>query len=173
MNNKSLDWQILRYMGYAALFLGGAYLLYLVRGTLPLFFVALLLAYALEPLLQRLEGRGYSRRAAVGFVFLIFVLLLLCLGLLLAMAWQQVQALSENFPELLEKIKAIAASLRGRVDAVQLPGSMKDSVLESLSEAQKNHAMNRAREQADNTQQIGKSARSRAVLRISENVTTP
>ena len=96
--NRSLDWLILRYVGYALMFLLGVYLLYLVRGTLPLFLMAGLFAYALEPVLQRLEQRGYSRRAAVFLVFLIFLLLFLCGLTLLASAWQQAQALGENFP---------------------------------------------------------------------------
>ena len=49
--NRSLDWQILRYVGYALIFLCGAYLLYLVRGVLPLFMVAGLFVYAMEPVL--------------------------------------------------------------------------------------------------------------------------
>lgn len=136
MNNKALDWQLLRYLGYAALFGCVAYLLFLVRGTLPLFFAALLLAYALEPILQRLEARGYSRRAAVGFVFLVFVLLLLILAALLAVAWQQVQSLSDSFPKYFQQIKVISLSLRERVELLKLPESVKASVLQSLGEAQ-------------------------------------
>lgn len=137
MNNKTLDWQLLRYLGYAALFGCVAYLLFLVRGTLPLFFAALLLAYALEPLLQRLEARGYSRRAAVGFVFLVFVLLLLLLAALLAAAWQQVQSLQLNFPGLINQGKDVVASLRERLELLKLPDSVKTSVVQSLDEAQK------------------------------------
>ena len=136
MNNKTLDWQLLRYFGYAALFGCVVYLLFLVRGTLPLFFAALLLAYALEPILQRLEARGYSRRAAVGFVFLLFVLLLLIFAALLAVAWQQVQSLAVNFPGLIEQGKDVAASLRARVELLKLPDSVKASVVQSLDEAQ-------------------------------------
>jgi predicted PurR-regulated permease PerM len=123
MNNKPLDWLILRYVGYSLIFLIGAYLIYLVRGALPLFMVGGLLAYALEPALQNMERRGYSRRAAVGFVFLVFVLLLMCAVALLASAWQQVQALSANADVYQQRATGYIEGLRVRLESVRLPAA--------------------------------------------------
>ena len=127
MNNKPLDWLILRYVGYSLIFLIGAYLIYLVRGALPVFMVGGLLAYALEPALQRLERRGYTRRAAVGFVFLVFILLLMCAVALLASAWQQIQALSANADIYQQRANVYIEALRARVDYVRLPAGVKQS----------------------------------------------
>jgi predicted PurR-regulated permease PerM len=134
--NKTLDWQILRYVGYGLVFLIGVYLLYLVRGTLPIFLMATLFAYALEPSLQRLERRGYSRRAAVGFVFLVFLLLLACMVALLASAWQQGQALAENFPTYQAQAIEFAQRFRGRVEASHLTPDVKQSIVQAMDNAQ-------------------------------------
>lgn len=134
--NRSLDGIILRYIGYAAVFLGGFALLYAVRGTLPIFLVALLLAYAFEPGLQRLEKRGYTRSAAVGLVFLVFLLLFVCLLALLASAWQQVQALSANFPKYQEQAVVVSDTIRQRLDDLRLPKDVKTSIAEAITDAQ-------------------------------------
>src|SRR4028118_200850 len=134
--NRSLDWQILRYAGYALIFLCGAYLLYLVRGVLPLFLVAGLLAYAMEPVLQRLEQRGYSRRAAVFLVFLVFLLLFVCALALLASAWQQAQALGQNLPTYQRQVIQYTEGLQQRLDQSRLPPDIRKSVVEAFSDAQ-------------------------------------
>jgi predicted PurR-regulated permease PerM len=127
--NRSLDWQILRYVGYALVFLCGAYLLYLVRGVLPLFLVAGLLAYAMEPVLQRLEQRGYSRQAAVFLVFLIFLLLFVCALALLASAWQQAQALGQNLPTYQRQVIQYTEGLQQRLDQSRLPPDIRNRLL--------------------------------------------
>jgi len=134
--NRSLDAVVLRYLGYACVVFAGLFLLYLVRGTLPIFFVALLLAYAMEPILQRLERRGYSRRSAVGFVFLVFLLLFVLLLCLLASAWQQALALSANFEQYKNQALALADTARHRLDASPLPPDMKKSVIDIVTDAQ-------------------------------------
>jgi predicted PurR-regulated permease PerM len=134
--NRSLDWQILRYVGYALVFLCGAYLLYLVRGVLPLFLVAGLLSYAMEPVLQRLEQRGYSRRAAVFLVFLIFLLLFVCGLSLLASAWQQAQTLGQNLPTYQRQLMHYTEGLQQRLDQSRLPPDIKKSVVEAFADAQ-------------------------------------
>lgn len=136
MNNKPLDWLILRYVGYGLIFLIGAYLIYLVRGALPLFMVGGLLAYALEPALQNMERRGYSRRAAVGFVFLVFVLLLMCAVALLASAWQQVQSLSANADVYQLRATGYIETLRVRLENVRLPAGVKQSLQQVLDNPQ-------------------------------------
>ncbi len=134
--NKTLDWQILRYVGYTLVFLIGVYLLYLVRGTLPIFLMAALFAYALEPSLQRLERRGYTRRAAVGFVFLVFILLLACMVALLASAWQQAQALAEDFPIYQAQAIEFAQRFRERVEGSRLTPDVKESIIQAMDNAQ-------------------------------------
>jgi predicted PurR-regulated permease PerM len=131
--NKTLDSVILRYAGFGLVFLGVAYLLYLVRGALPVFVTGGVLAYALEPILQRLEKRGYSRAGAVGLVFLFFLLIFLILLGLAAAAWQQVQVLNTNFQDLSEKLTKLVESNVDRVQHAKLPQGIKDSIIEGVN----------------------------------------
>lgn len=130
--NKTLDATILRYIGYGMLFIVGAYLLYAVRGTLPLFFIGGLLAYAFEPIIQRLERRGYSRRGAVGFLFVIFLLLMLGVVALLATAFQQIQALAANATQYQSQAQEVLATIKSRLADVRLPPPIKNTILEFL-----------------------------------------
>ncbi len=129
---KTLDATLLRYIGYAMLFLLGAYLLYAVRGTLPLFLIGGLLAYAFEPVIQRLERRGYKRSGAVGFLFVIFLLLMLGLVALLATAFQQVQALAANATQYQGQAQEVLATISSRLADLRLPPSIKNTILEFL-----------------------------------------
>jgi len=54
-----------------------ALFLWRIRSILPLFFLGFFLAYLLDPLVDRLQGRGLSRTAATGVVFALFALLAL------------------------------------------------------------------------------------------------
>ena len=134
--NKTLDATILRYIGYGLLFLLGAYLLYAVRGTLPLFLIGGLLAYAFEPVIQRLERRGYKRSGAVGFLFVIFLLLMLGVVALLATAFQQIQALAFNLDDYQRQATAMVGTVRERFENLRLPQSVKDSVRDFLEKPQ-------------------------------------
>ena len=136
--NRSLDSIILRYAGYALLFGALAYLLFLVRGAFPIFAVAGLLAYAMEPILKRLENKGYSRSGAVGFVFLIFLLLFILLMVLLATAWQQAQTLASQIPTYQEQVVGMVNTGRDKLDQMNLPKNLKQAVLEGIADFQKN-----------------------------------
>jgi predicted PurR-regulated permease PerM len=134
--NRSLDAVIARYVGYALLFLALAYLLFLIRGALPIFMVAGLLAYAMEPILKWLERRGYSRRGAVGLVFLAFLLIFVLLIALLATAWQQVQVLAEQAPKYQRDFVNVVSAARERLQEARLPYNMKQAILEGVKDFQ-------------------------------------
>lgn len=130
--NRSLDAIVLRYVGYSLLAIGCLYLLYLVRSVIVIFMVAGLIAYAFEPLLQRLEKRGYSRRGAVGFVFLFFLLLLLTVVALLASAWQQAQQLAGKVPTYQVQIIELINLNQERLERAHLPESVKESIHQGI-----------------------------------------
>lgn len=136
--NRSLDAVVLRYVGYAMLFGLLAYLLFLVRGAFPIFAVAGLLAYAMEPILKRLEKKGYSRSGAVGFVFLIFLLTFILLMALLASAWQQAQSLASQVPQYQEQVVGMVDAGRAKLDELRLPKNLKQAILEGVSDFQEN-----------------------------------
>ncbi len=129
---KTLDSVVLRYVGFGLLFLGAALLIYLVRGALPVFIVGGVIAYALEPVLQRLEKRGRSRRSAVGFVFAVYLLISLILLSLLAAAFQQGLALASNIRAYNEQATQLVENNRRRLDESKLPKAVKASINDAI-----------------------------------------
>jgi len=136
MNSRSLDPIVLRYLGYALVLAIAAYLLFLIRGVLPIFIVGGLIAYALEPLLTRLEDRGYSRRGAVGLVFLCFLIFLLALVGLLIAAGQQLRTLAANAPELEKQAVQLLGHWQDHFKALHLPEEIKSMVISGVMEFQ-------------------------------------
>lgn len=136
MTSRSLDPIVLRYLGYAVVLAIAAYLLYLVRGTLPVFILGGVLAYALEPLLTRLEDRGYSRRGAVGVVFLFFLMFLVGLIGLMFAAWQQIQHLTGQTPQLEQQAVQLLTHWQDHVQSLRLPQEMKDMIIQGVAEFQ-------------------------------------
>ncbi len=134
--NKTLDSVVARYVGYALLFGLCAYLLYCVRGVLPIFAFALLMAYAFEPLLRRMEAGGRSRVASVGFVAVIFVLVLALLVSLLASAWQQAQDLYFRFPTYQHQIIDFVDRNRERIQHLPIPDNVKISANQAVQDLQ-------------------------------------
>ncbi|MCK5118617.1 MAG: AI-2E family transporter, partial [Candidatus Latescibacteria bacterium] len=83
-----------------------AWILYALRGILLPFGLSFLLAYVLNPVANRLEGAGISRTGAIGLIYLV-VLLTLALGIvfLVPVIRAELDGLSTNFPEYLDKIE--------------------------------------------------------------------
>ena len=132
MNTKTLDSLILRYVGFGALFLAALAMLYLVRGALPVFIVGAVVAYALEPVLQRLERRTGSRPRAVAYVFVVFLLFLALLFSLAAAGFQQAQSLISRSGEYAEQLTALIESNRVKLDESKLPGGVKAALGEAI-----------------------------------------
>ncbi len=122
---SNLDSIILRYVGYALLFLGSAYFLYLARGALPVFFAAGLIAYAFDPVLKILEKRGYSRVGAVGFVFLVFMLLFMLLIMMIISGFQQVQQFQGNVKPYIDSAAHLQEQAHSFVERLPLPENMR------------------------------------------------
>lgn len=134
--NRSLDAVLIRYVGYALLFAAAAFLVFLIRGALPIFAVAGLLAYAMEPILKWLEGRGHSRRSAVTYVFIVFLLLFALLAALMATTWQQVQALALQAPQYQKQLTQVVDVGRDRLNDLRLPQNIKKSIIEAVNDFQ-------------------------------------
>ncbi|BCM90194.1 hypothetical protein IAD21_02045 [Abditibacteriota bacterium] len=139
MNVKSLDAIVLRYTGFGILFIGIVVMLYLVRGVLPIFMVGGVIAYAFEPLLQRLESRGRSRPKAVAFVFGIYILLLLILFSLLASAVQQGQTLVQpkNASQQFERITQLVQSNQSKLQKLPLLPAVREAINNTISNSTK------------------------------------
>ncbi len=134
--HKSLDSILARYAGYVLLFFICIYSLFLVRGVLPIFGVALLLAYACEPMLRRFEKADYTRSVAVAFIAMLFALIIGILVALLAAAWQQVQALAENFPLYQGQVVHWIENNTFRIQKLPVSNSIKQSALQAITDFQ-------------------------------------
>ncbi|HIE08365.1 MAG TPA: AI-2E family transporter, partial [Armatimonadetes bacterium] len=81
------------------------------RSVVAPFLVGLLLAYLLDPLVDKMEGRGFPRWAAIWMVFGGFLLLFALLALFIV-------------PPLVVEVRGLAASLKGQMD--KLPTLLKE-----------------------------------------------
>jgi len=133
VNTKSLDTLILRYVGFGLLFLAALVMLYMVRGALPVFVVGGVVAYALEPVLQKLEKRYGGRAKAVACVFIIFLLALLLLLSLAAAGVQQAQALLSNVGLYSDQVSDLVESNRAKLDESKLPLGVKQALGDAIN----------------------------------------
>lgn len=89
-----------RFLGWAAVVAAALYFLYLVRASLVPFAIGGIIALLLNPFVEALVRRGYSRGRAILKVFLAFLLLTLGLGLMLAPAfYAQAQEIIQTFSQ--------------------------------------------------------------------------
>lgn len=76
---------------------GGLFFIYRIRAILPLFVAGFLLAYLLDPIVDQLESRGWSRNVAALIAFSFFLLLFAIIVLTIApLIISQAQALIEE-----------------------------------------------------------------------------
>lgn len=73
----------LKRIGFALLILLAIFFLWQVRSILPLFLLGFFIAYLLDPLVDRLEERGFSRTGGTVVVFAVFFLAALGLAMLI------------------------------------------------------------------------------------------
>lgn len=89
-----------RFLGWAAVVAAALYFLYIVRASLIPFLIGGVIALLLNPFVEALCRKGYSRGRAILNVFLAFLLLTLGLGLMLAPAfYAQARAIIKVFPQ--------------------------------------------------------------------------
>lgn len=95
---QETDARILRYLGYGALIAAALWLLYRIKDALPIFVLGLLIAYAWDPWLDRLQARGWSRDRAVRFVFICFFgFVLIVAFIVIPLVVDQVQEFGERY----------------------------------------------------------------------------
>lgn len=95
---------------------GTVWLLGRVAPTLALFAVGFMVAYVLDPLLDRLEARGWSRARAVWVVTGAIVVAVVLLGAwLVPMLVGQVQLLAQNWPQYSASLESLYDTADARV----------------------------------------------------------
>ncbi len=89
------------------------YFLYLTRDILLILFVSLILASALDPLVDRLQARKIPRAVSVLFIYLIiFSLIAFILYTIVPPIATEVGDLGQNFPAYLEKVSGSFSALQ-------------------------------------------------------------
>src|SRR5712692_8468070 len=108
--------------------LAAAAFLYLVRDVLPPFLIAFAIAALLDPLLKRMQRRGWSRRAATVVVFVLFLLTFTGVALvLIPAAVRQAAEFAGNMPAyygaLVDRAQAALAAHHALLARLRLPTS--------------------------------------------------
>lgn len=105
----------IRAFAWAAIALGTVLLLTLLSPVLMPFLVAMVIAYAMHPLVERLARRGWPRWLSAGLGVGLLMLVLLAVSLLIVpVIVQQVPMLSEQIPRLLDRLGGALTALAGR-----------------------------------------------------------
>ena len=114
-------------------------LLWLLHGILLPFVAGMAIAYFLDPVADRLEAFGLSRRMAVGLIVLFFTLLGLATALLvLPIVLTQTLDLLRQLPNYLEQARAwLDATAGGRLSALLGidPGDIRDALKSAVGPA--------------------------------------
>jgi predicted PurR-regulated permease PerM len=111
------------WLGLAFLLL--AVFLYYVRDTLPPFLIAFAAAALLDPLLDRMQRRGWSRMWAAAIVFIIFLLVFVGVALvLIPAAVQQASEFIRNAPRYYEEVSARLNALVKEQDLLRRLGPL-------------------------------------------------
>src|SRR5262249_10593635 len=104
-------------------------LLWLLKGALTPLATALLIAYLFDPLIDRFEARGISRRAAIGILLLGVGGALFATAFVLIPAMQRdVASLSERLPGYLERGLAALGPRLEQDFGIRLPRSIHDAI---------------------------------------------
>jgi predicted PurR-regulated permease PerM len=131
--STALRWQLLALLAFIG------FLIYLLAPVLTPFAIAALLAYLGDPLVDRLEERGFSRNVSVLMVFLAMILsLILVLLILIPMLERQVTTLFNKLPTYLAWIEHTAlpwvADRLGVDTSFLREGEMADKLVQALQQ---------------------------------------
>ncbi len=117
-----------RVYAYGGLVLAALFLLYRLRSILPPFLAGVIVAFILDPFLDRLQRRGWSRTKAVGFVYAVSLTTLILLALLVIPpivgyvgSWvERIQGIATDLAQVLdvESLEEFEARLEARFPAL-------------------------------------------------------
>jgi predicted PurR-regulated permease PerM len=114
------------------------YVWILIKGVLAPFFVAMIISYVLNPIVNRLSKRRVPRTAAVLLIYLVFVAAVTVILMnLIPMFLKQVQELNEHLPEMTVKAQGWYEDVNNHK---WLPDSVRDGINKALSELEKDIA---------------------------------
>ena len=133
--------KVLRSALFFLLFAGGVYAVVLLWPILMPFFLALLFAYLLRPLLNRMQNLAIPTGLAI---FELYFFLFLCLSLMLVFCvpilMQQFRNLLAYFPELITLIEEKVAGALRFMERIQLPEALDQAFANAFSGLQEKFA---------------------------------
>jgi predicted PurR-regulated permease PerM len=113
--------------------------LWLARGALPVFGIAIALAFVLDPPVTALQRRGIPRLAGILLVYLAAIVIVIGLGwLLIPPLIEQVQRFIEQLPELAAQLLAWEEAIVEWLTSLPLPDPIRealDTIIESGQQA--------------------------------------
>lgn len=103
--------------------------LWLARGALPVFGIAIALAFLLDPPVTALHRRGVPRLAGILIVYVVVVVVVVGLGwLLLPPLFEQLQRFLEELPTLAAQILAWEEAIVEWITSLPLPDPIRDAL---------------------------------------------
>lgn len=126
----------------AALVLGGLAVatvwgLWLVRPVLAPFFLAIVIAYLVAPLVNALSGRGLSRGWAIAVVFgLLGALIGLAVVKFVPQFMREAHRLMDAIPAYTEQTLTAIDGLKGRLQEMGMPPAMQEALVRMITEAE-------------------------------------
>jgi len=132
-----------RWLWVAALIVAVIWLLWRLRGVMLPFYLAAGIAFLLNPLVDKLERKGWKRGYGVALTLLILLLVLVAIGLnLIPHLWGNVQDLSNNYGLLTEKFQNLYGDWLLRAQQVfpwalpggKLPPQMEERIISYLQD---------------------------------------
>lgn len=114
------------------------YFFYRVSSILPPFILGTILAYLVNPFINYMKRRNFTRRGALIFLLLIILNVLLISGLVLfPLLLREIESLTEMLPAYINSIEEIIDYFNREYRQIQLPGMVEDSInrfLEQMEE---------------------------------------
>ncbi|MFW5999332.1 MAG: AI-2E family transporter [Halanaerobiaceae bacterium] len=114
------------------------YFFYRVSSILPPFILGTILAYLVNPFINYMKRRNFTRRGALIFLLLIILNVLLLSGLVLfPLLLREIESLTEMLPAYINSIEEIIDYFNREYRQIQLPGMVEDSInrfLEQMEE---------------------------------------
>ncbi len=118
----------------ALIFLITLYFIYLIRSAILPFVFAAVLVYLIEPLVNRLENKGFSRQQSLLFILgIVFILITALLLYLLPRVIDQLHRFAIQLPVYLESLQNLDGFLTRRLDRIGLPDFL-DNLLVDFNE---------------------------------------
>lgn len=119
------------------LLLAGIYFLYLVRGILFPFLIASVIAYVVNPLIEKLLNRGFSRTGAIVLLFgMILTVFLIIFVFALPLVVEELNRLSQTLPSYVGILQDYIDQFATDIQRIKLPAIVKQLADQTLEKAE-------------------------------------